>query len=86
MMPEIDPLPGAAAVGDRMSLNVLFGLPDDQKATIIVAGDGKPLGFDLVGTAGLLPHLPAERFKSYVIYLGPGRMQSVRLEIGRAHV
>jgi glutathione synthase/RimK-type ligase-like ATP-grasp enzyme len=82
MTQEVNALPASAATGDRMSLNVLFGLPDDQKARIIVAGDGKPLGFDLVGTVGLLPHLPAERFKSYVIYLGPGRTQSVRLGPG----
>ena len=80
MRPQTNPLPRAAAAG--MSLNVLFGLPDDLKATIIVEGDGKPLGYDLVGTVGLLPHLPAERFKSFVIYLGPGRTQSVRLGPG----
>ncbi len=82
MTPEIDPQLRAAAVGDRTSLNVLFGLPDDQKATIIVAGDGKPLGFDLLGTAGLLPHLPPDRFKTYLVYLGPGRTQPLRLGPG----
>lgn len=82
MSTEANPLPRAGAVGERMSLNVLFGLPDDLKATIIVEGDGKPLGYDLVGTTGLLPHLSAERFKSYVIYLGPGRTQSVRVGPG----
>jgi glutathione synthase/RimK-type ligase-like ATP-grasp enzyme len=83
MTPEINPLPRAATAGDRvMSLNILFGLPDDQKATIIVEGDGKPLGYDLVGTTGLLPHLPPERFKNFLIYLGPGRTQALRLGPG----
>ncbi len=82
MRPETNPLPPASTVRDRVSLNVLFGLPDDQKATIIVEGDGKPLGYDLVGTTGLLPHLPQERFKNYLIYLGPGRTQALRLGPG----
>ena len=83
MTPEPSPLSRAASAGDRvMSFNVLFGLPDDQTAPSIVAGDGKPLGYDLVGTMGLLPHLAPERFKNYLIYLGPGRTQALRLGPG----
>jgi hypothetical protein len=74
--------PHAAADRDQLPLNVLFGLPDDQKATIIVAGDGVPLNYDLAGTVGLLPHLAKERFKTHVIYLWPGRKESVRLGPG----
>lgn len=72
-----------AADRDQLALNVLFGLPDDQKATILVAeGDGKPLHYDLAGTVGVLPHLAREKFKTHVIYLWPGRKESVRLGPG----
>lgn len=73
---------GAGTDRDRISLNVLFGLPNDQKARIIVEGDGKPLNYDLLGSVGLLPHLPAERFRTHVIYLWHGRRQPVKLGPG----
>jgi glutathione synthase/RimK-type ligase-like ATP-grasp enzyme len=82
MTPEPNPLPRAAVAPDRVPLNVLFGLPDDQKAAIIVQGDGKTLSYDLVGTVGILPHLSAERFSTFVVYLDPARERPLTLGPG----
>jgi glutathione synthase/RimK-type ligase-like ATP-grasp enzyme len=72
----------APGQGGRVPLNVLFGLPDDEKAWIIVEEDGQPLNYDLPGTVGMLPYLSRERFSPYVIYLKSGRTQPLRLGPG----
>jgi len=74
--------PSAPAVKPRVPINVLFGLPDDEKAWIIVEGDGRPLNYDLPGTLGVLPYLSRERFSAYVIYLEPRRTRPVKLGPG----
>jgi glutathione synthase/RimK-type ligase-like ATP-grasp enzyme len=66
----------------RVPLNVLFGLPNDQKAWIIVEGDGRPLNYDLPGTLGVLPYLSKERFSTSVIYVEPGRTRPLKLGPG----
>jgi glutathione synthase/RimK-type ligase-like ATP-grasp enzyme len=58
---------------DRIPLNILFGLPDDRKAAIIVQNGGRVISYDLVGSVGILPHLSPERFATRVTYLDPGR-------------
>ena len=42
MTREPDRLPRTRRAEDRIPLNILFGLPDDRKAAIIVQGDGTP--------------------------------------------
>jgi hypothetical protein len=55
-----------------ISINVLFGLPNDRKAPIIVNDDGQSIAFDLLGTVGMLPYLSQTRFSLAVRYLEPG--------------
>ena len=43
-------------------LNVLFGLPDDRRATIKVEAAGRRLDYDLPGTVDIVHHIPPERF------------------------
>lgn len=81
MTPEPDQVT-RAAVEDRMPLNILFGLPDDQKAAIIVQDDGRLLSYDLIGSVGMAPHLSAQRFASRLIYLEPGSTRALELGPG----
>ena len=65
-----------------ISLNVLFGLPDDRRATIKVEAGGRRLDYDLPGTADIVHHLPPERFSAEWVYLGPGQEQPAKLRPG----
>ena len=75
-------MPRTAAMHDRIPLNILFGLPDDRKAAIIVEAEGKRISYDLVGSVGILPHLSAARFDNFVTYLEPGRKRPLELGPG----
>ena len=61
---------------DLIPLDVLFGVPDDQKAAIIIQDGGRLLSYDLVGSVGILPHLSPDRFATRVTYLDPRRAGS----------
>lgn len=63
-------------------LNVLFGLPDDRRATIKVEAGGRRLDYDLPGTADIVHHLPPERFSAEWVYLGAGQEQPAKLRPG----
>jgi glutathione synthase/RimK-type ligase-like ATP-grasp enzyme len=63
-------------------LNVLFGLPDDRRATIKVEAGGRRLDYDLPGTVDIVHHIPAERFSAEWVYLGPGQVQPTKLRAG----
>jgi hypothetical protein len=63
-------------------LNILFGLPDNQKASIKIAEDGRRLDYELPGTADIVPHRSKERFASEWIYLEPGRDHPPKLPPG----
>ena len=65
-----------------IALNVLFGLPDDRRATIQVAKDGRRLDYDLPGTVDIAHHIPPERFTAKWVYLGPGQEQPAKLRPG----
>jgi glutathione synthase/RimK-type ligase-like ATP-grasp enzyme len=64
---------------DRIPLNILFGLPDDQRVKIKIGDEGRSLGFDLPGTADIVPHLSPERFATELIYLQRGTIPPVIL-------
>jgi hypothetical protein len=66
----------------RLPLNILFGLPDDQKAHINIVDEGRRLSFDLPGTADIVPHLSPQRFASELIYLHPAHKQPARIRPG----
>ena len=63
-------------------LNVLFGLPDDQRATIVVAANGRGLDYEFPGTVDIVHHIPPDRFAAEWIYLGPGQRQPAKLSPG----
>ena len=63
-------------------INVLFGLPNDRKAPIIVNDDGRSIAFDLLGTVGVLPYLSRARFSLAVHYLEPGGVEPAGLAPG----
>ena len=63
-------------------INVLFGLPNDRKAPIIVNDDGRSIAFDLLGTVGMLPYLSPTRFSLAVRYLEPGGAETAELAPG----
>jgi glutathione synthase/RimK-type ligase-like ATP-grasp enzyme len=63
-------------------LNILFGLPDDQRATIKIADDGRRIDYDLPGTVDIVDHLPPKRFALEWVYLGPGQDPPVKLPPG----
>lgn len=63
-------------------INVLFGLPNDRKAPIIVNEDGRSIAFDLLGTVGMLPYLSQTRFSLAVHYLEPGGVEPTELAPG----
>ena len=63
-------------------LNVLFGLPDDRRATIKVEAGGRRLDYDLPGTVDIVHHIPPERFAAEWVYLGPGQEQPAKLRPG----
>lgn len=66
----------------RIPLNVLFGLPDDGKALVSVAEDGKRLDFTLTGTASIVSFVSKERFAMSTLYLHPDHQIPVRLGPG----
>lgn len=66
----------------RIPLNVLFGLPDDGKALVSVADDGKRLDFTLTGTASIVSFVSKERFAMSTLYLHPDHQIPVRLGPG----
>jgi hypothetical protein len=63
-------------------INVLFGLPNDRKAPIIIDDDGRSIAFDLLGTVGMLTYLSSSRFSLAVHYLEPGGVEPARLAPG----
>lgn len=63
-------------------INVLFGLPNDRKAPIIVSDDGRSISFDLLGTVGMLPYLSQTRFNLAVHYLDPRGVDPAELAPG----
>src|SRR6187551_1277221 len=69
----------SAAASKRVPLNVLFGLPDDGKALVSVAEDGKRLDFTLTGTASIVSFVSKERFAMSTLYLHPDQQIPVRL-------
>jgi hypothetical protein len=76
------PTTGALTAPAPIPINVLFGLPNDRKAPIIVYDDGKSIAFDLTGTVGMLPYLSKTRFRLSVSYLEPGGAEPARLGPG----
>jgi hypothetical protein len=66
----------------RIPLNVLFGLPDDGKALVSVADDGKRLDFTLTGTASIVSFVSKERFAMSTLYLHPDFQIPVKLGPG----
>jgi glutathione synthase/RimK-type ligase-like ATP-grasp enzyme len=81
MTPDLGQVPRAAGEA-RLPLNVLFGLPDDQKAPIIVQDGGRLVSYDMIGSIGILPHLSPDRFATRVIYLEPHRLRAPDLGPG----
>jgi glutathione synthase/RimK-type ligase-like ATP-grasp enzyme len=73
---------GTYAVHERTPINILFGVPDDNKALLHVTADGSRLQVDLLGTAGIVAHLSAQRFAVNVLYLQPGRETPTKLGPG----
>ena len=73
--------PGSA-VRVTTPINVLFGLPNDRKAPIIVNDDGRSIAFDLLGTVGMLPYLSQTRFSLAVHYLEPGGVEPAEFAPG----
>ena len=71
-----------AVAQKRVPLNVLFGLPDDRKAQVSVADDGRRLSFELPGTVDIVTHLSRERFAPEIVYLQPGQKQPAKLSPG----
>jgi glutathione synthase/RimK-type ligase-like ATP-grasp enzyme len=65
-----------------ITINVLFGLPNDRKAPIIVHDDGRSISFDLLGSVGMLPYLSRSRFNLAVRYLEPGGAEPAELASG----
>jgi glutathione synthase/RimK-type ligase-like ATP-grasp enzyme len=63
-------------------INVLFGLPNDRKAPIIVADEGRSISFDLLGSVGMLPYLSRTQFELAVRYLEPGGVEPAELVPG----
>ena len=70
------------AANKRIPLNILFGLPDDGKALVSVADDGKRLDFTLTGTASIVSFVSKERFAMSTLYLHPDHQIPVRLGPG----
>ena len=79
--PETKPLIGLPPQQKRISLNILFGLPDDFRAWINLDRNGC-LKFELPGTADIAPHLSRERFAAELVYLHAGRKEPVRIGPG----
>src|SRR6185503_9885971 len=73
---------GGSAANRQIPLNVLFGLPDDGKALVSVADDGKRLDFTLTGTASIVSFVSKERFAMSTLYLHPDHQIPVRLGAG----
>ena len=65
----------------RIPINVLFGVPDDKTARIVVVDEGKRLDFVVLGTASIAPYL-SKRFAPQILYLHPGDEIPVRLGPG----
>jgi glutathione synthase/RimK-type ligase-like ATP-grasp enzyme len=63
-------------------INLLFGLPNDRKVSIIVSDDGHSISYDLTGTVGMLPYLSRTRFDLFVTFLEPGRAGPTTLAPG----
>src|SRR5262245_10547573 len=63
-------------------LNVLFGLPDDGKALVSIADDGKKLDFTLIGTASIVSFVSKRRFAMSTLYLHPDQKIPVKLGPG----
>ena len=59
-----------------------FGLPDDRRATVKVADDGRRLDYTLPGTVDIVQHLSPVRFTSEWVYLGPDQDLPVKLRPG----
>jgi hypothetical protein len=72
----------SSAANRRIPLNVLFGLPDDGKALVSVADDGKRLDFTLTGTASIVSFVSKERFAMSTLYLHPGQQIPVKIGPG----
>ncbi len=65
----------------RIPINVLFGVPDDRTARIVVVDEGKRLDFVVLGTASIAPYL-SKRFAPRILYLHPGDEVPIRLGPG----
>jgi len=76
------PFARVVAPQKRIPLNVLFGLPDDQRATIKILDNGRRLSYDLPGTVDIVHHLSPQRFASEWIYLQPEQDHPVKLPPG----
>ena len=74
--------PSGLAPNNRSALNVLFGLPDDGKALVHVADDGKRLDFTLTGTASVVGYVSPKRFALNTLYLHPEQRIPVQLGPG----
>src|SRR5689334_21014941 len=81
-----------ASLQPRISLNVLFGVPDDGKEVVRVAEGGRALtasevaagqrSFKLRGSANIAPYLSAERFALNRLYLQATDQTQIRLGPG----
>jgi glutathione synthase/RimK-type ligase-like ATP-grasp enzyme len=81
---EATPLMAAALSGGPQALpiNVLFGLPDDGTARVVVSEDGRGLDFALPGTASIATSISSERFDARLVYVQPGQRRPIRLGPG----
>lgn len=73
---------GKPAPDKRIPLNLLFGLPDDNKASIAAIDNGKRLDISLPGTVGIAPILPQERFALTSLYMDPSAASSIEIGPG----
>ena len=71
----------ARATQKRIPINVLFGVPDERTARIVVVDEGKRLDFVVLGTASIAPYL-SKRFAPQILYLHPGDQIPLRLGPG----
>lgn len=63
-------------------INILFGLPDDRRASIKVSDGGRRIDYDLPGTVDIVHHIPSQRFAPEWVYLGPDQEEPAKLRPG----
>jgi glutathione synthase/RimK-type ligase-like ATP-grasp enzyme len=74
--------PALSGGPQALPINVLFGLPDDGTARVVVSEDGRRLDVALPGTASIATSISSERFDARLIYVQPGQRRPIRLGPG----